>query len=185
MKVLLHTCCAPCLLSPWERLKKENYEVICLFYNPNIQPFQEYEKRLNCLKKFCEENEIKLIEGAYDIDRFFQDVVYRERVRCPICYRLRLTETAKVARRGGFDYFSTTLLVSPFQKHDLIREIGQDISERYDVPFLYLDFRKGWKKAVVKSRKLELYRQQYCGCIYSEKERYYKPHLVGKGMSKK
>ncbi len=173
MKVLLHTCCAPCLIYPWEELKREGYEVTSFFYNPNIQPFTEYEKRRDSLESFCEKNAIKLIEGAYDIDRWFQEVAFRESVRCSICYRIRLTETAKVAKKGKFDYFSTTPLVSSHQKHDLIREIGESIGERYEIPFLYRDFRSGYRSSVGQSKILGMYRQQYCGCLYSERERYY------------
>ncbi len=173
MKVLLHTCCAPCLIYPWEELKKEGHEVTSFFYNPNIQPYTEYEKRRGCLESFCEKNAIKLIEGSYDIDRWFQDVVFREGVRCSICYKMRLTEAAKVARKGKFDCFSTTLLVSPHQKHNLVRELGEAIGERYNTPFLYRDFRPGYKRSVTESRTLGMYRQQYCGCVYSERERFH------------
>ena len=171
-KVLLHTCCGPCFLYPHNNLKDNGFNVTSFFYNPNIQPYQEYEKRRNCLKDHAEENEITLIEGNYDIDRFFQDVVFREKVRCSVCYKLRLKQTVKVAKQSKFDYFTTTLLVSPYQKHDTVREIGETLAEKHNIPFLYINFQEGWKETVEKSKKLGFYRQRYCGCVYSERERH-------------
>jgi len=174
MKILVHTCCAPCLTFPLQELK--NSEVLIFFYNPNIQPFTEYELRRDCLEKYCQSQSVKFVEGAYDIDRFFQDVVFREDVRCSICYKLRLAEAAKYAKRGDFDFFTTTLLVSPYQKHDVIRDLGQSTGEKYSVPFLYRDFRKGWKETISISLEIGLYRQRYCGCVYSERERFHKDY---------
>lgn len=174
MKILIHACCGPCLIFPLQELESGNSEILIFFYNPNIQPYVEYETRRDSLVQYCEMHNVDCIEGPYDIDRFFQDVVFREHVRCSICYRLRLTEAAKYARRGNFDFFTTTLLVSPYQKHDLIRDLGESIGQKYGVPFLYRDFRKGWEATVSMSRELGLYRQKYCGCVYSEKERFHK-----------
>lgn len=172
MKILLHTCCAPCIIYPLEVLQGEEFMVVSYFYNPNIQPYQEYEQRRNCLEGYCEDNKIEIIEGNYDIDRFFQDVVFREKVRCRVCYRLRLSLAAKVAKKGHFEAFTTTLLGSPYQNHELVRELGKELENKYGVPFMYRDFREGWKRGVSKSKELGLYSQQYCGCIYSERERF-------------
>jgi predicted adenine nucleotide alpha hydrolase (AANH) superfamily ATPase len=154
----------------------KNSEVLIFFYNPNIQPYTEYELRRDCLEKYCQSQGVKFVEGSYDIDRFFQDVVFREHVRCSICYKLRLTEAVKYAKRGDFDFFTTTLLVSPYQKHNVIRDLGQSIGEKYGVPFLYRDFREGWKETISISLELGLYRQRYCGCVYSERERFHKDY---------
>ncbi len=174
MKILIHTCCAPCLTYPLQELKGK--ESLVFFYNPNIQPYLEYELRRDCLEKYCRDQDVGFVEGSYDIDRFFQDVVFREHVRCHMCYRLRLTEAAKYAKHGGFDAFTTTLLVSPYQKHDLICDIGKSIGEKYRVPFFYQDFRPGWKETISISRELGFYRQKYCGCLYSERERFHQDY---------
>jgi hypothetical protein len=148
-------------------------EVYSYFYNPNIHPYTEFVKRKETLEQYAAGAGLKtIIDDDYDLEGFIRKVVYREAQRCRICYALRLERAAGVARKGGFDYFTTTLLVSPFQKHDLIHETGRAAGERYGVPFYYADFRPGYREAAARSRELNLYRQQYCGCIYSEKERY-------------
>ena len=172
MKILIHACCAPCLTYPLRELRTKSSEILVLCYNPNVQPFLEYELRRDCLTKYCEKQGVTFVEGSYDFERFFQDVVFREQVRCSICYKLRLTEAAKYARQGNFDYFTTTLLVSPYQEHEMLRDIGQSIGQQYGVPFLYQEFRSGWRHTISVSSELGLYRQKYCGCLYSEKERY-------------
>jgi len=174
MKILIHACCAPCLTYPLQEL--EDAETLIFFYNPNIQPYVEYELRRDCLEKYCQGQGVGFVEGSYDIDRFFQDVVFREHVRCHICYRLRLSEAAKYAKHGGFDAFTTTLLVSPYQKHDVIRDLGNSIGEKCGVPFFYRDFRLGWRDTISISREHGLYRQKYCGCLYSERERFHKDY---------
>lgn len=172
-RILLHTCCAPCIIYPLEVLASANLETASFFYNPNIQPYQEYERRRGTLIDYCKEKKVELVEGDYDIDRFFQDVVFREKVRCAICYKLRLERTAKLARKERFDYFSTTLLVSPHQKHEVILDLGKFLEEKYRVNFFYRDFRVGFRKAVEVSKELGFYRQKYCGCVYSERERHH------------
>ncbi|MDO9465154.1 MAG: epoxyqueuosine reductase QueH [bacterium] len=173
MKLLLHTCCAPCLTYPYKILSEHGMQASAFFYNPNIHPFTEYAKRLNCLKDYTEEKGIKLIiKDDYAIEEFLRQVVFRENNRCSICYEIRLAETAKTAKSGKFDAFSTTMLISPYQKHDLIKSIGESVASEFDIDFFYKDFRKGYKESVSFSKDAGLYRQQYCGCIYSEKERY-------------
>ncbi len=174
MKMLIHTCCAPCLTFPLGDLRAKTREMLVFYYNPNIQPFQEYKLRRDCLREYCAQQAVGFVEGRYDFERFYQDVVFRESSRCTICYRLRLTEAAKYAKHGRFDCFTTSLLVSPYQKHDMLVEIGESVGSQYSVPFFYKDFRKGWRQAVSLARQLNLYRQKYCGCLYSEKERFYK-----------
>jgi predicted adenine nucleotide alpha hydrolase (AANH) superfamily ATPase len=185
MKLLLHICCAPCSIYPFGNLQ-EKFSVTGFWYNPNIHPFTEYEKRLEALKTLAEKRSLPIIyKDEYDLEKFLRGVVFKEKERCSFCYDLRLRETAEAARRGNFDYFTTTLLVSPHQNQNLIRKIAQRISEDYKVQ-LYpqkgdidkkgdrLLFKEGWKENIRISKEMGLYRQQYCGCIYSEKERYLK-----------
>ncbi|BAF59209.1 Uncharacterized protein conserved in bacteria [Pelotomaculum thermopropionicum SI] len=124
-----------------------------------------------------------IFENGYCLEEFIQGIVYRESRRCHFCYAMRLDRAARVAKRGGFDCFSTTLLASPYQKHELIREIGRETGDKYGIPFFYMDFRPGYREATARSRELGMYRQQYCGCIYSERDRYYKPQKRGKDDS--
>lgn len=173
MKTLLHTCCAPCSIFPIKDLRESGHEIRGYFFNPNIHPFTEWERRKETLKEYAESIQLPLIiDENYDLEGFLQQVVYRENTRCSICYYMRLLRAAQVAKKGNFDAFTTTLLVSPFQKHDLIREIGEEIAGKTGVPFYYRDFRPGYKEATLESKERQMYRQQYCGCIFSEKDRY-------------
>lgn len=175
MRILLHICCGPCSIYPVDYLRREGHEVHGYFYNPNVHPFTEWERRRETLASYSEQIELPVIfDGDYDLEDFLRAVVYRETQRCTFCYAIRLRRAATVARRGEFDAFSTTLLVSPYQKHDLIREIGESAGEESGVRFYYVDFRPGYREGVIRSKELNMYRQQYCGCIYSEKERYYR-----------
>ncbi len=175
MKMLLHTCCAPCTIYPLDRIMEEGIDVTGYYYNPNIHPYTEWVRRRETLEEYAGEKKFRLIiDEEYQLEEFLRAVVHRETERCPHCYAMRLCRAAAVAVRGKFDCFSTTLLVSPFQKHDLIREIGEAVGKEAGVPFYYADFRPGYKEATSRSKELGMYRQQYCGCIYSEKDRYYK-----------
>jgi len=150
-------------------------EVMGFFYRHNIHPFQECQRRENTLKQYAESIDFKVIyQKDYKIEKFFQAVVFREQDRCRYCYHDRLKATALVAKKGKFEGFTTTLLYSKFQNHSLIREIGEAIAKKYGLTFFYHDFREGWKYGIEKSKSLDMYRQQYCGCIYSEKDRYFK-----------
>ena len=143
------------------------------FYGPNIHPYQEYLKRKQTLAEYARQKALKVImAGNDDMETFLRNVVYREANRCSYCYHDRLRATALVAKKGKFDYFSSTLLYSKFQKHDLIKEIGEALGRSHGIDFYYEDFRSGWKEGITRSKAMALYRQQYCGCIYSEKERY-------------
>ena len=150
-------------------------EVMGFFYRHNIHPFQECQRRENTLKQYAESIDFKVIyQKDYKIEKFFQAVVFREQDRCRYCYHDRLKATALVAKKGKFEGFTTTLLYSKFQNHSLIREIGEAIAKKYGLTFFYHDFREGWKYGIEKSKSLDMNRQQYCGCIYSEKDRYFK-----------
>lgn len=173
VRLLLHICCAPCAIYPVDYLREKEFDVYGYFFNPNIHPYTEWLKRKHTLAEYAREIDLKLIvDEDYRLEEFLRTVVYRENVRCRFCYLLRLRQAAGVAKRGGFAGFTTTLLVSPFQKHELIRETGEAVAEEYGIPFYYYDFRPGFKEATARSKEMGMYRQQYCGCIYSEKERY-------------
>lgn len=176
MKILLHICCAPCAIYPIKILRLEDFDIMGFFYKHNIHPYMECIRRLETLQSYAATIDLVVIyQEGYDLEDFLQNVVFRESERCLYCYYERLRSTALIAKRGKFDYFSTTLLYSKFQKHDKIKSIGEEIGKSVGVQFYYQDFRTGWKEGVESSKRLGLYRQQYCGCIYSEKERYFKP----------
>ena len=175
MKVLLHICCAPCSIYPIQTLRQQGLDVMGFFYRHNIHPYTECLRRQQTLQDYAEQIDLRVIyQEGYDLEGFIQNVVFREKDRCRYCYHDRLRSTALLARHGKFDYFSSTLLYSKFQKHELIKSMGESIGQTVGVPFLYEDFRLGWKQGIEASKKLGMYRRQYCGCIYSEKERYYR-----------
>lgn len=178
--LLLHSCCAPCSTACLERLTPY-FEVTVFYFNPNITESEEYYLRLNEQKKFLSEvygESVKLIEGRYKSAEFFALAEGLEKIpeggeRCHKCYEARLSETAAVAKQNGFDYFCTTLSVSPYKNAEWINAIGKSLSESYGVKFLPSDFKKqnGYRRSVELSEKYGLYRQNYCGCIYSKYER--------------
>ncbi len=175
-KVLIHICCAPCFLYPYDLLLKEGYQVSGLFYNPNIHPYKEYQKRLQAVKELEKSEGMKIIyRDVYDLDEFLRGVAFREEKRCLFCYYMRLKEAAIIAKHGKFNLYTSTLLYSKYQDHDTISQIGNSLSNTYGIPFLYMDFRLGWKEGIEKSKLLGIYRQAYCGCIYSERDRYLSP----------
>jgi predicted adenine nucleotide alpha hydrolase (AANH) superfamily ATPase len=172
-KVLLHICCGPCAITPVQALRAEGALVVGFFYRHNIHPFTEMQRRAQTLADYAERIGMKVIfQEGYDLEGFIRRVVYRETRRCMVCYHERLRATARLARASRFDAFTTTLLYSKFQRHELIREIGESVGREIGIPFAYRDFRSGWQEGVETSRRLGMYRQPYCGCIYSEKERY-------------
>jgi hypothetical protein len=182
MRILLHTCCANCVLFPLKELRKGGHEVTAFFYNHNIHPYQEYLKRKETLVELAPKINLPVIcPERYDLKEFLRNVAFKEDERCSYCYRSRLQATVEEAKKGGYDCFSTTLLYSKFQKHDIIKKTGEALSEEYGIEFYYQDFRKGWEEGVRESKELNLYRQQYCGCIYSEEERYLQKGQRGKG----
>ncbi|UCE56530.1 MAG: epoxyqueuosine reductase QueH [Desulfobacterales bacterium] len=175
MKVLLHICCGPCSIWPVKNLRKDGMDVMGFFYKHNIHPYTECLKRQETVQNYADQINLRMIyQKGYEPESFIQNVVYREADRCRYCYHDRLRSTAMIARRGKFDCFSTTLLYSKFQNHELVKNMGASIGKSVGVPFLYQDFREGWKEGVETSKQLGMYRQQYCGCIYSEKERFFK-----------
>jgi predicted adenine nucleotide alpha hydrolase (AANH) superfamily ATPase len=172
VKLLLHTCCGPCTVYPLRELLKD-YSVSAFFFNPNIHPFQEFKKRRNSLREYCETIKIPIVDlGTYGLQDFLRKVVFHEKERCATCYAWRMDETAKKAAESGFDCFTTTLLYSRYQDHEKIKRCGFSLAEKYGVEFIYRDFREGWQYGIDKSIELGMYRQPYCGCIYSEQERY-------------
>lgn len=173
MKLLLHTCCAPCSVYCIDTLKKDNIDITSYWYNPNIHPYIEYKERLNTLKNYTKSIDIPLIiDDYYGLRQFCKNVVDKLDNRCGYCYYSRLEKTAIYAKEHGFDAFSTTLLISPYQNHELLKKTGEIIEKKYNIKFLYEDFRPGFKKGYEKARSLGLYIQKYCGCIFSEEERY-------------
>ncbi len=173
-KLLLHICCAPCLIFPLEELRKEDYEIIAYFYNPNIHPTKEYILRRDALIKYSKLEKINIIFEDYKPENFFKNILQDLENRCYFCYKMRLEKAVIKAKQVGADFFTTTLLYSKRQKHDLILEIAKNIVKNEDVSFLYKDFRIGWRYGIEKSKEIGLYRQNYCGCIFSEKERFYR-----------
>jgi epoxyqueuosine reductase len=173
MKILLHLCCAPCTIYPLQTLRDQQIEVQGYFYNPNIHPYLEYQKRCLTLKEYARISNLDILfSDQYDLEFFLKKTLPWGPGRCRTCYRLRLESTAQEAKAKKMNAFSTTLLYSRYQQHDWIKEVGFEIAERYQIPFLYQDFRPGWKEGIQKSKVLGLYRQPYCGCIFSEKERF-------------
>ncbi len=174
-KLLLHSCCAPCSSSVIERLK-DYFDITVLYYNPNIEPLEEYEKRKKEQIKLLNIYGINYMDCSYDNNLFHEiskglEDVPEKGIRCHKCYRLRLQYTAKKASLNNFDYFSTTLTVSPYKLSNVINEIGLDLEKEYNIKYLVNDFKKqnGYKRSIELSNKYNLYRQNYCGCIYSKK----------------
>lgn len=173
MRVLVHICCAPCALMPVRGLLEEGCDLRGLYYNPNIQPYTENQRRLTTLKDWAGTEGLDLIvQDEYEPEKWLRRVAFREEMRCRICYHDRLTRAAQVAKRGKFDAFTTTLLYSVRQKHDMLRELGEAVAAERGVKFLYRDFRPYWREGIQRSQELGLYRQAYCGCIFSERDRY-------------
>jgi len=171
--VLVHSCCAHCAAYTVEYWRQQRYEVSALWYNPNIHPYMEHQHRLQAMQSLAQEMKLPLIviEG-YGIIDYFRQVVGHESERCQYCFRLRLSKTAETAREMGFDAFTTTLLISSHQKHDLLRETGDDVARERGIDFLYADLRKRYSDSRRMTKPLNLYRQQYCGCVYSDWERH-------------
>ena len=179
-KLLLHSCCAPCSSHVITILTKY-FDITILYYNPNISPIEEYQKRkeeqIRLIKSIKKVNKIDIIDCDYDNE------IYNEKIkgyelcpekgaRCTICFNIRLEKTASIAKENNFDYFCTTLTVSPYKNCDLINQIGEELSKKYSIKWLYSDFKKenGYKNSIELSKKYNLYRQNYCGCIYSQRK---------------
>jgi len=185
MTLLLHMCCGPCTAYPLAVLRAEGYSLRGFFYNPNIHPFQEFKRRLAAMETLAERERVDVLFcREYGLTEYLRRVVFHEEDRCAICYEMRLAATAAYAREIRADAFTTTLLYSRYQKHDLIRRKAEQVAEQYKVPFYYRDFRDGWQQGIDMAMEMGLYRQPYCGCIYSEQERYDKK-AKGKGQKAK
>ena len=174
MKLLMHTCCAPCSVYCIDSLRNENIEPTVYWFNPNIHPYMEYKARRDCLKEYTKSINVEAIfEENYGLDDFCKNVSNSLDTRCKdYCYPVRLEQTARYAKEHGYDTFTTTLLVSPYQKHEAIAELAEKIALIYNLKFLYRDFRVGFREGQAKARELGLYMQKYCGCIFSEEDRY-------------
>lgn len=173
MKLLLHVCCAPCSTYTLSKLRNQNIDVSGYFYNPNIHPFREFHKRLANLRDFAKEKKFSIeMETEYGLTEYLRKVVFHEKERCLLCYDMRLEKTAQKAVKSGADAFSSTLLYSRYQNHKAIAKIGKKMAEKYGLAFYYEDFRSGWQDGIDRAIAMDLYRQPYCGCIYSEQERY-------------
>lgn len=170
MKLLLHTCCAPCSVYCIDSLRGEGIEPTVYWFNPNIHPYMEYKLRRDCLREYTKSIGIEAIfQENYGLSDFCKNVVSDLENRCQkYCYPVRLEQTAKYAKENGYDSFSTTLLVSPYQNHEMLRKVAEEMAKKYDVTFVYRDFRVGFRQGQAKARELGLYRQKYCGCIFSE-----------------
>lgn len=180
-KLLLHSCCAPCSSYCLEYLSNY-FRITVFYYNPNIYPEEEYVKRVEEQRHFIErlpvKHKIDFVEGVFEKERFYETIKGYENCkeggeRCFLCYELRLAETAKLAKQMGMDYFTTTLSISPLKNSDKLNEIGEKVGSKFGIAHLSSDFKKknGYKRSVELSNEYEMYRQYYCGCIYSKKER--------------
>ena len=180
-KILLHSCCAPC--SSYVITFLSNYfDITILYYNPNIAPQEEYEKRkreqIKLIKNLKTKNKLEYLDCDYDNNIYNKAILGHENTpeggsRCHLCFKLRLEKTAQLAKTKNFDYFSSTLTVSPHKNSKIINEIGENISKTMEIKWLYSDFKKneGYKKSIELSKKYDLYRQNYCGCIHSKRKK--------------
>ena len=182
MNLLLHMCCGPCACYPVEKLRADGHQLTGYFFNPNIHPYKEFRRRLTTAEEFAQKVNLPLIvDNKYQLREFLQkaltieehtDGLNLDNRRCRMCYAWRLHEAALYAKEHGFDAFTSTLFVSPYQNHQMMKDVAEKISRAVDIPFYYEDFRPGYERGVDISLELELYRQPYCGCIFSEEERY-------------
>ncbi len=179
MKTLLHICCAPCANQPIEVLRGDKLDLTGFWYNPNIHPFTEYRSRRNCLREYAGVIELPLIEkNDYALRPFIREVVEDISHRCGKCYEMRLFETARAAAEGGFDSFTSSLFISPYQNHELMQETAERAAKEFGVEFLYRDFRPYFKAGQEFAREHDFYMQKYCGCVFSEEERYLKANKI-------
>ena len=174
-KILLHCCCAPCSLSCVEPLKNEGVDITAFWFNPNIHPFKEYEARRDCLVNFIAEQKIPLVvKEDYGLREFVRNVAENIDSRCEYCYSVRLEQTAKYAKENGFDGFTSTLFSSLYQNHEMMVKKAEELAEKYGIEFYYRDFRPNFREGNQMAREKGFYMQKYCGCIFSEEDRYQK-----------
>ncbi|HTZ11860.1 MAG TPA: epoxyqueuosine reductase QueH [Candidatus Margulisiibacteriota bacterium] len=173
MKILLHTCCAPCLIYPLEKLRQKGDQVVGLYYNPNIHPLAEYKNRKQAVEDYVRKAGVEMVYPEYKPAEYFQAVNMKEKgkERCVLCWTLRMRKSAEAGKARGCEAFTTTLLVSPYQDQEELKRIGNEAGKEFGIEFYYEDFRPGFKKAHEEARVKGIYCQKYCGCIYSEIER--------------
>ena len=171
-RLLLHICCGPCSTYSIKRLREQGFDVTGFWYNPNIHPFAEHERRRECIEAYAREIGLEMEWTDYEMPAYFRAVAGHEAFgeRCTLCYRLRLERTAEMAQQNGFDAFSTTLLISPYQQQALIHSIGEELAAPRGLEFYFENLRRGWSERGHMVREHHLYEQRYCGCIYSEWE---------------
>lgn len=175
MKLLLHMCCGPCSIGPIQSLRQQEIAFDGYFFNPNIHPLKEFKRRAQTLEQVARDEKVTVIwDRTYPLEEFLAGALAESEMRCRYCYAVRLRACAEYARENGYDAFTTTLLVSPFQRHELIQAIGEQIALETGVRFFYQDFRPLYEKATAVAIEREYYRQPYCGCIFSERDRYQK-----------
>ena len=173
--ILMHTCCAPCSLSCIDPLRAEGIEPVAFWYNPNIHPWKEYEARRDCLLAYAPTIEMQVIvDEDYGLRTFVEHVASDIDHRCTYCYQHRLEETARYAAEHGYETFTSTLLASLYQDHDGIKAAAEKYARQYGVEFLYRDFRPNFRAGNQRARELGFYMQKYCGCVFSEEDRYAK-----------
>jgi len=171
LRVLLHICCAPCCIYTLKTLREEGFDVTGYFFNPNIHPYTEFNKRLETLDNYARLTLLPLVvDKEYNLRDFLKGALDYGEDRCLFCYHIRLEKAFQTATKDGYKGVTTTLLYSKYQRHDDIKKIGETLSDKYGLPFLYRDFRLGWKQGIEESKRLNMYRQNYCGCIFSEFE---------------
>ena len=179
MTTLLHICCAPCANQCVESLRQESIAVTGFWYNPNIHPFTEYRERRNCVREYAESVQLPLIEkNDYALRPFVRAVAEDIANRCVKCYEMRLFEAAKTAAENGCDSFTSSLFISPYQNHELMKQVAEQAADTYGVRFLYRDFREVFKAGQEYAREHCFYMQKYCGCVFSEEERYLKRNKI-------
>ncbi len=171
MRILLHICCGPCAIYPLRVLRQQGHQVSGYFFNPNIHPYSEFTKRRDTLAGFARDVSLPLaVDDRYELEPFLKGALDYGKDRCLFCYRTRMEQTFRQAEEQRVDAVTTTLLYSKYQRHADIVAIAGELSEEYDVPFWYEDFRTGWQEGIAESKRLNMYRQKYCGCIFSEHE---------------
>ncbi len=174
-KILLHICCAPCSIYTIDHLRSEGFEPHGFFYNPNIHPYQEYRRRLDTLVEHAANTNLPLtVRDEYDLEGYLTGAVQRLEDRCQYCYETRLRPAAQEAAEKGYEIFGTTLLISPYQDQEALRRIGNQLAQEYGIAFYDQDLRPGFREGQKRARELGLYLQPYCGCIFSERDRYAK-----------
>lgn len=167
MKLLLHACCGPCAVYPIQHFLNENIDVTAYYYNPNIHPREEHTRRGDALKAVATANHIEVVYSDFFDQDTWEHYQGSMEERCNICYSMRIMETARKARKGGYDAFTTSLLISPYQDHEKIRELCMQCAKSFNIEFLYMDFRPFFRQGQQLAKELGIYRQKYCGCICS------------------